>query len=42
MRAFDEALADEVADRVLYGELHGVVDLRWGAGFAAVDGEEVV
>lgn len=40
--AFDEALADEVADGVLDGEFLGVVELRRGAGFAAVDGEEVV
>ena len=40
--AFDEAFADKVADGVLDGEFFGVVELRWGAGFAAVDGEEVV
>ena len=38
----DEAFADEVADGVLDGEFFGVVELRRGAGFAAVDGEEVV
>ena len=42
MGAFDEAFADEVADGVLDGEFLGVVELRRGAGFAAVDGEEVV
>lgn len=40
--AFDEAFADEVADGVLDGEFLGVVELRRGAGFAVVDGEEVV
>lgn len=42
MGAFDEAFADEVADGVLDGEFFGVVELRRRAGFAAVDGEEVV
>ena len=40
--AFHEALADEVTDGVLDGEFLGVVELGRGAGFAAVDGEEVV
>jgi len=40
--AADEALADEVADGVLDSEFLRIVELRRGAGFAAVDGEEVV
>lgn len=40
--AADEALADEVADGVLDSEFFRVVELRRGAGFAVVDGEEVV
>ncbi len=39
---FDEAFADEVADGILDGEFLGVVEVGRGAGFAAVDGEEVV
>ena len=42
MGAADDTIADHVADGVLDGEFFGVVKLRWCAGFAAVDGEEVV
>ena len=37
-----DSIADHVADGVLDGEFFGVVELRRGAGFASVDGEEVV
>jgi len=40
--AADDTIADHVADGVLDGEFLGVVELRRGAGFASVDGEEVV